>query len=110
MTYKRVVKGLVDTYVSDWFEKFIITKNAFCFVNSVELEQEKDTIRFICNIQVLGVTGIITTKYAVYGYVSDLGAVVPCSIRTDMYEEDYFVWASTESSRNTLHITGEFAV
>lgn len=108
--YKRVVKGLVDTYVSDWFEKFIITKNAFCFVNSVELEQEKDTIRFICNIEVVGGTGIVTPKYAVYGYVSDLSAVVPCSIRTDMYEADYFVWASTEEARNIWSITREFTV
>lgn len=110
MTYKNIVKGLVDTYVESWFKQFITTKDAFCFVNSVDLEQEKDCIRFSCDLEVVGGKGIITRKYVVSGYVSELGAVVPCIIRTDMYEDDYYVWGSTKNVCDVYHITKDFTV
>ena len=105
MTYKGMVKHIVEREACKWLRTFVRNEHTFISADNVDIKIEDGT--FKCQVTVY-VTGIIPTpRYVVGGTVDEYGYVY-CSIITDMYTKK-MVWAWTEELRKTYNIT-EFTI
>lgn len=109
MTYKNMMKGVVERKAGNWFKQFIKTEGAFTVTDGVDFQMEDGTCYFKCKVTVYGTGSLVAPKYMVGGTVDETGRVYSSTIRTDMYVDDKMVWASSEAAREVYHIT-EFSI
>lgn len=106
MTYKKIVKSMVQQNAVNWFEK-LMSENGFecfVFVNDVEFEndKEKDTIFWTVKVDVYFKSDVGVRKYyEIGGTVDDLCGIC-CSVIWDNNHE--IIWMSVKESREALGI------
>lgn len=102
MTYKSIVKHMVEQDARTWFEKVLI-ENGFndtlVFIESSDFEQEKDTIYW--SVKVDAHFKSTMRHFEIGGTVDDLCGIC-CSVIWDHNHQ--VVWMNVKETRETLGI------